>query len=140
MHSFKSGHPDKVYLGNTKEDFIAILRYYNHISFFKNDTQINKTTLAKYVRENKQKHNITHALKWYIIRSVPSYSSITKSCMLWLHEKFLILTYSNQNELLNKKVLFLNVVMLICIFFLTIKLMIDILFNTFLVRDHTLSM
>ena len=40
-----SSHPDKVYLG-TAEDF---KKMYNHISPFKNETQINKTTLAKYV-------------------------------------------------------------------------------------------
>ena len=40
-----SGHPDKVYLG-TAEDF---KKRYSHISPFKNETQINKTTFAKYV-------------------------------------------------------------------------------------------
>ena len=34
-------------------------RYYNHISSFKNETQMNKTTLVKYVWEQKQRHNIT---------------------------------------------------------------------------------
>ena len=53
---------------------------------------MNKTTLAKYVWELKQKHNIKPTLKWY-----------TRSCMLCLHEKFEILTYPNQDELLNKR-------------------------------------
>ena len=61
------------------------------------------TTLAKYVCEQKQRHNVTPTLKWYIVKSVPSYSNITKSCMLSLHEKFEIPTYPNQGELLNKK-------------------------------------
>ena len=39
-----SGHPDK--------DFKK--RYYNHISSFKNESQMNKTTLAKYVWEQNQ--------------------------------------------------------------------------------------
>ena len=64
---------------------------------------MNKVTLAKYVWEQKQSHNITPTLKWYIVKSVPSYSHITKSCMLFLHEKFDILTYPNQDELLNKR-------------------------------------
>ena len=64
---------------------------------------MNKTTLGKYVWEQKQRHNITLTLKWYIVKSVPTYSNITKNCMLCLHEKFEILTYTNQGELLNKR-------------------------------------
>ena len=41
----------------------------------------------KYVWKLKRKHNIIPTLKWCIIKSVPSYSNITKSCMLCLHEK-----------------------------------------------------
>ena len=58
-----------------------------------------KTTLTKYVWEK----NITPKLKWYTIKSVPSYSNITKSCMLCVDKKFEILTYPNQDELLNKR-------------------------------------
>ena len=64
---------------------------------------MNKTTLGKYVWEQKQRHNITPTLKWYIVKSVPTYSNITKNCMLCLHEKFEILTYTNQGKLLNKR-------------------------------------
>ena len=58
--------------------------------------------MAKYDLELKQKHNITPTLKWYIIKSVPSYSNITKNCML-SHENFEILTYPNQDEVLKKR-------------------------------------
>ena len=92
-----SGHPDKVYFGTAEGDFKKI--YCNHISSFKNETQMNKTTLAKYFWEQKQRHNITPTLKWYIVKSVASYSNITKRCMLSLHEK----TNPNQDELLNKR-------------------------------------
>ena len=66
---------------------------------------MNKTTLGKYVWEQKRRHNITPTLKlkWYIVKSVPSYSNITKICMLCLHEKFEILMNPNQDELLNKR-------------------------------------
>ena len=95
-----SGHPDRAYLGTWEEDFLK--RYYNHISSFKNKTQMNKTTLAKYIWEPRQKHNVT--LEWSIVTPVPFYSNITKSCLhVMLHEKFEILTNSNQNELLNKE-------------------------------------
>ena len=59
--------------------------------------------LCMYVWKLKQKHNIKPTLKWYVIKSVPSYSNITKSCMLCLHEKFEILTYPNQEELMSKR-------------------------------------
>ena len=72
-----SGHPQKVYFGTAEGDIIT--RYYNHISSFKNEIQMNKTTLAKYVWEQKQRYNITPTLKWYIVKSVPSCSNITKS-------------------------------------------------------------
>ena len=64
---------------------------------------MNKTTLTKNVWEQKQRHSITPTLKWYIVKSVPSYSNIMKSCMLHLHKKFKILTYLNQEKLLNKR-------------------------------------
>ena len=54
---------------------------------------MNKTIMAKYVWE----------LKWYVIKSVPSYSKITKSYKLYLHKKFEILTNPNQCELMNKR-------------------------------------
>ena len=88
-----SGHTEKVYLGAAEEDFKK--RYYNYISSFQNETQMNKTTLAKYVWEQKQRHNIIPTMKWYAVESVPSYSNVTKSCMLWLHKKCEILTYPN---------------------------------------------
>ena len=62
---------------------------------------MNKTTL--YGREQKERHTITPTLKWYIVKSVPSYSNSTKSCMLYLHEKFQILTYPNLDELFNER-------------------------------------
>ena len=64
---------------------------------------MDKTTLANYVWEQKQRHNITPTLKWYIAKSELSYSNIMKSCMLCIHEKFEILTYPNQDEQLNKR-------------------------------------
>ena len=62
---------------------------------------MNKTTLAKYIWEPRQKPNVT--LEWSIVTPVPFYSNITKSWLhVMLHGKFEILTNSNQNELLNK--------------------------------------
>ena len=41
----------------------------NHNSSFKNERQMNQTTLAKYGWKSKQKQNITPTLNWYIIKS-----------------------------------------------------------------------
>ena len=51
----------------------------------------------------KDKYDITPSLKWYIIKSVPGYSNISKRCMLCLHEKYEILNYPDQQKLLNKR-------------------------------------
>ena len=56
-----SDHNDKAYLGTAEGDLKK--RFNNHVSSFKNDTQMNKTNMAKYVWELKQKHNITPTLK-----------------------------------------------------------------------------
>ena len=125
-----SGHPDKVYLGTAEEDFRKI--YYNHIGSFKNETQMNKTTSAKNVWEQKQRHNIISTLKWYTVKSVPSYSNIrkatcyacTKSLEFWPSQTKTSYWTKDQN-------LFLNVVILIGIYCPTIKLVIEIPFDTF---------
>ena len=120
-----SGHPDNAYLGTAEGDFKK--RYYNHISSFQNKTQMNKTTLAKYFWELKQKHNITLILKCYIVRSVPSYFNIIKSCMLWLHEKLTpkLYTRTTQTKMsywTKYQNLFLNAVILTSIYYLIVKL------------------
>ena len=51
----------------------------------------------------KDKYDITPNLKWSIIKTVPGYSNISKRCMLCLHEKYEILNYPDQEELLNKR-------------------------------------
>ena len=60
------------------------------------------TTLAKCIWDLKLKHNVTPTLKWYILKSVASYSNNTKKCRLCLQGKFKILSYPNPEELLNK--------------------------------------
>ena len=37
------------------------------------------TTLAKYICEHKQIHNGAPTLKWYIVKSVPSYCIVIKA-------------------------------------------------------------
>ena len=53
--------------------------------------------------EMKDKHNTTPTLMWCIVKSVPGYSNISKRCMLCQNEKYEILNYPDQEELLNKR-------------------------------------
>ena len=41
-----SGHPDKAHLATAEGEFKK--RYYNHVSSFKNKTQMNKSTFGMY--------------------------------------------------------------------------------------------
>ena len=43
------------------------------------------------------------SLKRSVVKSFPGYSNISKMCLLCLLEKFEILNYPNQEELLNKR-------------------------------------
>ena len=51
----------------------------------------------------KDKYNEMPSLKWSIVKSIPGYSNISKRCLLCLHEKYEIINYPNQEELLNKR-------------------------------------
>ena len=95
-------YPNKAYVG-TAGDFKQ--RFYNHRMSFNSKGYSIDTTLSKYVWEVKRKLKTMPSLKWYIIKSVPAYSNISKKCQLCLQEKFEILNYLNPNELLNKRYL-----------------------------------
>ena len=128
-----SGDPDKVYLGTAEGYFKK--RYYKHISSFKNERPINKTTLVKYAWEQKQSHDID--LHWngissnlchliLILREAACYP-YTKSLKFWPTQTKISYWTKCQN-------LFLNDVILTSIYGSAIKLMVDdILFNTFLI-------
>ena len=51
----------------------------------------------------KDKYNEMPSLKLSVVKSIPGYSNISNRCLLCLHEKYKIITYSNQEELLNKR-------------------------------------
>ena len=93
-------NPDKIYPGTAEGNFKK--RYYNHKTSFKNREKANDSTLSKYVWEVKDKYKETPFLKWSIVKSVSVYSTVTKKCLLCLHEKLKI-NYPNQEELLNKR-------------------------------------
>ena len=76
--------------------------FYNHRMSFNNEDHSTYTTISKYVWEAKMKLKIMPSLKWYIIKSLPAYSNISKKFQLCLQENFEILNYPNSNELLSK--------------------------------------
>ena len=106
--------PNFWYLGMTNTIYnhalnIPGLKWHNLLIFidtlrtaFKNREKANDTTLSKYVWEVKDKYKETPFLKWSIVKSVSVYSTVTKKCLLCLHEKLKI-NYPNQEELLNKR-------------------------------------
>ena len=75
---------------------------------FNNKEYSTETTLSKYVWKIKKKFKRMPSLKWSIIKSVPTYSNISKKCQFCLQEKFEFLNYPNPNELLNKRSEFIS--------------------------------
>ena len=92
--------PKKVYLGLAEGEWKS--RFYNHKLSFKYKRYSNKTTLSSYMWHLKSVSSDTPNLKWFVLRSIPPYSDISKKCLLSLYEKLEIVTYENQKELLNK--------------------------------------
>ena len=70
---------------------------------FSNEGHSTDKKLSKYLWQVESKLKIMPSLKWYIIKSAPAYSNISKKCQLRLQEKFEILNYPNPNELLDKR-------------------------------------
>ena len=74
---------------------------------------------------SKRKLKIMSSLKWYIIRSVPAFSSISKKCQLCLQEKFEMLnlnTPTQMNCLIKDQSLFQSAATLISFYCLIISL------------------
>ena len=92
-------NPGKTYLGTTEGDFKK--RHSNHTKSFRHKRYSKETTLTKYFWENKKKYNEMPALEWSIVKSVSSYSNISKKCLLCLHEKLEKVNFEDQDHLLN---------------------------------------
>ena len=63
------------------------------------------TALPSHVTYGKMKkrENVAQDLTWEVLRTVKTYSNITKMCSSCLHEKLAIITYPYPNELLNRR-------------------------------------
>ena len=92
--------PKRTYIGLTEREFKV--RISEHKTSFGNKKYSNSTTLSSYVWELKEK-NLNPTLKWSIVKQINSYNNVSKSCKLCLYEKYVILNYPSQEELLNKR-------------------------------------
>ena len=93
--------PNKVYLGTAEGGFKK--QFYGNRKLFNNKGSANDTTLSKYIWELKETSNSSPALIWSIAKKVPSYSNISKKCLLCRHEKLEIINYPRPEELFNKR-------------------------------------
>ena len=93
--------PMKVYLGVTEGEWKT--RFYNHTKSITHRIYTNETTLSKYIWDVRDSLDEKPELHWAIVKTVPSYSNVSKRCMLCLHEKLAILNYPKPEELLNKR-------------------------------------
>ena len=64
--------------------------------------KICSTALSKYVWDCKDKIKQTPEISWKIVKSAPAYTNTSKRCVLCLEEKMAIITYPDQEKLLNK--------------------------------------
>ena len=77
-----TGHPKKVSSGTVKADFKKC--FYNHKQSFNNQFHAKDTSLSKYIWEMNSSSHIISAMAWHIVKSVLSYSNITKKGQLCL--------------------------------------------------------
>ena len=90
---------EKVYFGISETPFK--LRYANGLKSFNTVRYKNDTELSKEIWNFKEKA-ITPIVKWRIVKRCKPYNPESKTCNLFLHEKFEILSHKG-NNLLNKK-------------------------------------
>mgnify|MGYP004361308217 CR=1 FL=1 len=92
--------PEKIYLGLTEGTWKQ--RSYAYNSSFSNRKYINSTALSRHIWELKD-NNQAHEITWSIKKTAPAYSNISKRCLLCLQEKMAIITFPEEDKLLNKR-------------------------------------
>ena len=68
--------PKRVYLGVAEAAWKQ--RFYNHKKLIKSQSYRNDTTLSSCLWDLREKQNVFPMLTWYVIKSVPGYSNISK--------------------------------------------------------------
>ena len=97
---------------NKPESLLSLLRTYRrtmgegnyeHKFLFNNKKYAHSTALSKNVWDCKDNVKQTPEISWKIIISAPAYTNTSKRCTLCMEEKMAIITYPNQEKLLNKR-------------------------------------
>ena len=86
----------KTYTGITEGKFKS--RYHDHTNSIRNPKHKNSTALNKYIW-NLKYSKIKYSIEWKIIKQCRTYSSKTKRCSLYLHEKFIIICHPKLGSL-----------------------------------------
>ena len=90
---------ERVYIGITEPPFKE--RYANHLKSFAHKKYSAETELLKEIWKIKEL-NESYEIKWRIVKQCPTYTPLTKRCLLCLSEKNEIAFFEGTN-LLNKK-------------------------------------
>ena len=97
----KTNSSVKQYIGATEDNIKQ--RIYNHKLSFTNINYSSNTFLSSNVWHLKDM-NISPTITWETLKLTPAYNRTYRKCLLCVHEKLAIITYSSQNTLLNKKI------------------------------------
>ena len=93
--------PPKTYFGTSEGHWKT--RYYNHTKSFRNLKHSKETILSGFLWNLKNKNIPVAESQWPIEKNVPAYSNISKRYLLCLYEKLAIITFNDQDNLLNKR-------------------------------------
>ena len=96
-----SSEPRKIYFRLAEEKWKK--RYYNHKKSFNHKKYLYETTASSYVWHMKKSLEETPNLKWSVARGTTPYSNTSKKSFLCKYEKLVIISYSRQYKLLNKR-------------------------------------
>ena len=92
--------PGKIYIGLTERP--RKQRSYSHKLSFTNKKYAHITALSKYLWDLKDKIQDIPEISWKIKKFAPAYNNNSKRCILCLEEKMAIITFPEQQKLLNK--------------------------------------
>ena len=89
----------ETYTGLTGRSFID--RWKEHQQDFEKPKNRTKTKLSSHIWELKDQ-GLNFIISWKILERAPTYSRVTKKCLLCLKEKYFIM-YTRENSSLNKR-------------------------------------
>ena len=88
-----SPEPQKIYFGFTVGKLKKTFKSFNQ------KLHSPETTLSNYMWHLKETLDITHNLKWLVVRYATLYSNISKKFLLCLYEKLVFIIYPRQYKL-----------------------------------------